>query len=259
MALAKSLGVDAEDYAVEHLDIPDLVLGDVSTKLREMGVLPEQRLVCVNVNTGPLSPERRWAEENFVKLIKQILWEFPDVTVVLIGARADAPVVTDLHGFFDSEEQARVINVAGRFDLLELCGLFNLSDLLITNDSGPLHLAEALRTRTVSFFGPETPLLYGPAGNNHLVFYKGIYCSPCLNVQNQKKAPCNGNNVCMKLITVDEVFASVKMLLEGRLVPSAFHVSLDVPLHELLIDYRSHIMPVSPAENSVPIELARRT
>ena len=259
MALAKSLGADSEDYEVEHLVVPDHVQADVRTKLRKMGIAPEQRLVCVNVNTGPLSPERRWTEENFVKLTRQILWEFPDVTVILIGGRSDASFVASFHGLFDTEEQSRVLNVAGKFDLLELCGLFKLSDLLITNDSGPLHLAEALRTKTVSFFGPETPLLYGPTGNNHLVFYKGIYCSPCLNVQNQKKAPCNGNNVCMKLISVEEVFTSVKKLLEGQAIVSPFHVSLDVPLNELLIDYRSPDPLPSSIENSVPITVARNS
>ena len=111
----------------------------------------------------------------------------------------------------------------------ELCALLQRSALLITNDSGPLHLAEALATPTVSFFGPETPLLYGPTGDNQVVFYKGIYCSPCLNVHNQKQAPCKGNNVCMKLINPDEVFASANMLLRGLPVASPFRVTFDVP------------------------------
>jgi lipopolysaccharide heptosyltransferase II len=243
MALAKSLGAESEDYALERLAIPDYVQRNVRAKLQDLGVSKEQRLVCVNVNTGPLSPERRWPEDNFVGLIKRILREFPDIRPILIGARADVPLVRDLHRALDSEERKRVLNVAGEFSLSELCGLLKVSELLITNDSGPLHLAEALRTRSVSFFGPETPQLYGPIGDHlsdrHLVFYKGIYCSPCLNVQNQKKAPCNGNNICMKLIGVEEVFASVRAVLNGVPTFSPFPVYFDLPIRELLIDYRS--------------------
>ena len=257
MALAKSLGADTEDYCIEPIVVSDQVESQVRAELQGMGVLPGQRLVCVNVNTGPLSPERRWPEEHFVELIKRILREFPQVAVTLIGASCDAPLVTRLHNLFEKEEQKRVFNLAGKFNLWELCGLLKLSEFLITNDSGPLHLAEALRIPTVSFFGPETPLLYGPTGDDHVVFYKGIYCSPCLNVQNQKEAPCNGNNVCMKLISVDEVFASVKRLLEGTPVSSPFRISFDVPVKELLIDYRSRDWQPSSVQTAVPTAVIR--
>ena len=148
-----------------------------------------------------------------------------------------------------------MLNVAGKFSLEELCGLLTKSELLITNDSGPLHIAEALAVPTISFFGPETPLLYGPTGDTHVVFYKGIYCSPCLNVHNQKKAPCNGNNVCMQLISPDDVFASTKMLLQGKQVSSPFRVTFDVSAKQLLTDYHSLESVSSLASEAVPVAL----
>ncbi len=254
MALAKSLGVESADYELEPLVISSEIERSVRAKLQTMGILPGQRVICVNVNTGPLSPERRWPEQSFAKLIASVLSEFPEVVVLLIGAPSELPLVAKMHSLVGSDNQGRVLNVAGKFSLPELCGLFRTSELLITNDSGPLHLAEALAVPTVSFFGPETPLLYGPTGDSHVVFYKGIYCSPCLNVHNQKKAPCNGNNVCMKLISPDEVFASTKMLLRGLRVSSPFRVTFDVSLKELLTDY--HTLPlVSSAPNAVPVSV----
>jgi ADP-heptose:LPS heptosyltransferase len=86
-----------------------------------------------------------------------------------------------------------------------MIALLSICDACISNDSGPLHIAAALGIRTVSFFGPESPLLYGPRGEGHTVFYAGIYCSPCLNVYNAKKAMCNGNNICMQEITPEQV------------------------------------------------------
>jgi ADP-heptose:LPS heptosyltransferase len=253
MALAKSLGVESADYSLEPLVISNEAEKSVRAKLQEMGVVSGQRIVCVNVNTGPLSPERRWPEENFVKLIQLILLKFPEIVVLLIGAPSDLPLVTKMHTLVDSEDQNGVLNVAGKFSLPELCALLQMSELLITNDSGPLHLAEALARPTLSFFGPETPLLYGPTGDNQVVFYKGIYCSPCLNVHNQKTAPCNGNNVCMKVIGPDEVFASTNMLLQGLPVFPRFRVSFDVSIKELLTDYHSFKPDSFPAPDAVPV------
>jgi len=252
MALAKSIGANTDDFSVEAVTIPDAVDGSVRASLQEMGVHPGQPLVCVNVNTGPLSPERRWPEEHFTSLIRMILWEYRRAAVMLVGAGADVPVVTHMHNLFGNDERKRVFNVAGKFNLLEFAALLKLSDVFITNDSGPLHLAESLRRPTVSFFGPETPVLYGPTGEKQVVFYKGIYCSPCLNIQNQKEAPCNGNNICMKLITATEVFPAVKMLLEGVPTTSPFRVSFDVSAKELLTDYRS-ANALQPAPAEVPI------
>jgi lipopolysaccharide heptosyltransferase II len=257
MALAKSLGAEPADYRLEPLVLSEETERTVQAKLQTMGVLARQRLVCVNVNTGPLSPERRWPDENFASLIKVLLYEFPEAVVLLIGAPSDLPLVTKMHSLVGPDGQGRVFNVAGQFSLQELCGLLRMSELLITNDSGPLHLAEALATPTVSFFGPETPLLYGPTGDNQVVFYKGVYCSPCLNVHNQKKAPCNGNNICITLISPDEVFAAVKMLLEGRPVSSSFPVSLDVSVNELLTDYRSPVSKPASTPEAIPVAVSR--
>jgi lipopolysaccharide heptosyltransferase II len=256
MALARSLGAESADYALERLVISNEAEKSVRAKLKTLGVRPGQRLICVNVNTGPLSPERRWPEENFAKLIKMVLSDFPETVVLLIGAPSDVPLVGKLHALIDWEDQTRVMNVAGKFNLPELCAVLQISDLLVTNDSGPLHVAEALATPTVSFFGPETPLLYGPTGDNQIVFYKGIYCSPCLNVHNQKKAPCNGNNVCMKVISPGEVFASTRRILLGLPLASPYRVSFDVSAHDLLTDYRSLNVPSSPLPEAVPVGAA---
>jgi ADP-heptose:LPS heptosyltransferase len=255
MALAKRLGVESTNYELVPLVISNDVEKKVQGKLEAIGAAPGKRLICINVNTGPLSPERRWPEVNFVKLIRSILSEFLDATLLLIGAPSDVPTVTKVSNLLSSEDQARTLNVAGKFGLEEFCALLKKSELLITNDSGPLHIAEALAVPTISFFGPETPVLYGPTGESHIVFYKGIYCSPCLNVHNQKKAPCNGNNVCMQLINADDVFASAKMLLQGKQVSSPFRVNFDVSVQQLLVDYHSPESVSSVASEVIPAAL----
>ena len=105
-------------------------------------------------------------------------------------------------------DDQKVVNLAGKTNITQLLALMEQVDLVITNDSGPLHLAVMMGTPTISFFGPESPLQYGPQEGNHTVLYKGYYCSPCLHVYNEKDSRCK-DNICLQDISVDEVFEVV--------------------------------------------------
>ena len=86
--------------------------------------------------------------------------------------------------------------------LLEIC------DIFVGNDSGLAHLATAVKTSTITLFGPEDPRKFSPYGNNCTVIYKKLPCSPC--GQTECIRP---ENSCMDLITVDEVFEEIKKLI----------------------------------------------
>ena len=159
------------------------------------------RRICININSGPLSYLRRWPEEYFLVLVDKLTNKY-DVIIVLIGGVDDCDYVNNFYSKLQS--QNKVINLCGMLSFRQLSGLFTKVDLFISNDSGPLHLAAILGLPTISFFGPETPSLYAPIGNNHHVFYKDIFCSPCLNIYNSKFSSCQ-NNVCLKGITPDTV------------------------------------------------------
>jgi heptosyltransferase-2 len=103
-----------------------------------------------------------------------------------------------------------LIDLCGRISVEQLVLLLQRSDLFIGNDSGPLHLAVAAGTPTVSFFGPETPALYGPRGEGHVVLYKDLPCSPCLNVYHSKENSSCRDNVCMNSIEVEEAWTAVR-------------------------------------------------
>jgi ADP-heptose:LPS heptosyltransferase len=86
---------------------------------------------------------------------------------------------------------------------------------MVTNDSGPAHFAAASGLPTIVLFGPETPHLYKPLGNARAL-YAGLACSPCVSAHNHRKTACT-DNVCMRAITVDEVFAAVAETLDQPL------------------------------------------
>ena len=174
--------------------------------LESCGITGNTPFFVLNVNASDLSRERCWPLDFFRELSCELL-QRTDARLVFIGVEGDkAQVAQVLDGL---EDQRYVANLAGRTSLGELMAIIRRGRLFIGNDSGPLHLAAVLGIPTVSFFGPETPTLYGPQGQQHLVFYENIYCSPCLNVFNAKTAPCAGNNVCMQSIDPAHVLQTI--------------------------------------------------
>lgn len=201
--------IKVEDLSLTPPDTrKDKIMG-VSLMLKEKGIGEEESIITVNANASDLSSERKWPKENFIELINHIAEKKKKARIVLVGSKGEAGYVKQIYESISDGARLKAINLAGALDIEEFIALLKKSSLLITNDSGPLHIASALGTPTVSFFGPESPSFYGPTGKNDTVFYAGIYCSPCLNVYNAKTAMCNGDNRCMKEIAVSEVVAAM--------------------------------------------------
>src|SRR5438132_558753 len=91
----------------------------------------------------------------------------------------------------------------------ELAALLAEASLVLTGDTSVKHLAGAVGTPVVALLGPTPPALYGPSGPRDLVFYKDLYCSPCLSNYNFKMSTCT-DPVCMRSIGTDEVLAAIE-------------------------------------------------
>ena len=161
-------------------------------------------LVLLNANASDLLPLRRWAPERYVELARRLLAEFPEACVVFTGAPGEAAAAELLVAKVSSE---RCFSVAGKTSLRQLLVLYTLSELLVTNDSGPAHFASLTPAHVVTLFGPETPRLFAARTPRNVALYAGVACSPCVNAYNNRQSPCR-NNVCMQQITVDHVFAA---------------------------------------------------
>ncbi len=162
---------------------------------------------CVNINAGELSLHRRWPKEYFAEVINELVKK-PGVAILLIGGKEDIDYVSEFKKLLPPSPQ--IVNLCGKTDTIkDLIGLFKRCDLLITNDSGPLHLAYIVGLSTISFFGPETPYLYGPTQNGHRVFYEELYCSPCLNIYNSKTSHCK-KNMCLISIKPEAVLKVIE-------------------------------------------------
>ncbi len=218
LALLKPLGLDDADPG--RLLAPRLLPDEVAAsrvRLQALGVPATGTLVVVNVNASDLCEERRWPAERFARLVQRFGAEIAPVDrFVFIGAPGEQGAVREVLDLLPAAARAACLDLAGRTSLLDLVVLLQRGALLVSNDSGPLHLAAALRVPSISFYGPETPALYGPVGDKHLVFYAGHWCSPCLSVYNAKIAMCRGENECMRRIALDDVVARAAVFCRER-------------------------------------------
>lgn len=169
-------------------------------------------IVVLNPNTGDLLPIRMWPTERFVELGQRILAGHPDARLVLTGAPSESAGAEEVGRRIGNPE--RVLSVAGKTTLRDVLVLYTLADVLVTNDSGPGHFASMTDIHNVVLFGPETPQLFGPLGENRHVIWAQLACSPCVNPYNHRFSPCT-NNVCMQSITVDQVYREVASALSS--------------------------------------------
>ena len=185
---------------------------EVARMLSEAGVPATGRLVILNANAGDLLPLRKWDQRNYEELARRLIAAFPGLWVGFTGSPEEAPVIEGLACAVGSQ---RSICLAGRTTLRQLLVLFGLSEVLVTNDSGPAHFGALTTVDVVALFGPETPLLFSAPGPRNHAIWAGIACSPCVNAFNNRQTACR-DNLCMKTISVDQVFAEVSRIYRVR-------------------------------------------
>jgi len=165
----------------------------------------EKRLIILNPNGSQLLPLRRWPMPHYVELARRLI-TCPSVILVITGVAAERP---DADMICSAVRSSRCINFAGQTTLRELIDLYNIADLMVSNDSGPPNFASLTALKVLVFFGPETPCCYRPLGPHVEVLYAGLLCSPCVSAYNHRKSPCMDNK-CLQAISVDQVYARIK-------------------------------------------------
>jgi ADP-heptose:LPS heptosyltransferase len=163
--------------------------------------------VLVNIHAGDLSLERRWPLASFQRLIRELLDRRPDMHVILIGhGPAEIAYTKRL------PPAARVLDLSGQLNLVETFRAIANAELVITNDSAPLHFAISTHVKVLALFGPTRAATYLPPGRPDVLgTHVPLYCSPC--VHHWEPPPCGGDNQCMKRLTVEQVFALCGQLL----------------------------------------------
>ena len=163
------------------------------------GVPESHRLVGLHVSGGRES--KQWHLARFAEVGRQLAQE-PDVTIVLTGGAGDRPLVDVVKAELGA---ATVVDSAGALDLPGSAALLSRLTMLITGDTGPMHLAASVGTPVIALFGPSDPRRYGPLATHQRVLRVQLPCSPCGQVRLPPER-CRGHVPdCMDGITVDAV------------------------------------------------------
>jgi ADP-heptose:LPS heptosyltransferase len=197
----------ADRLAVPKIAIDPAIERRVWSTLQSLDphVSRDHKLVVLNPNASKRFPMRRLPLDAYARLAERLLEE-PDVYVLITGVAEEQADAAFIAGIVNSP---RLLDLTGRTTMTELLHVFAMSQVLVTNDSGPAHFACLTRVHVIVFFGPELPDRYRPLADSFDVIYTGYSCSPCVSPYNQRLSPCN-DNLCLKSIDVDAVADRVR-------------------------------------------------
>jgi lipopolysaccharide heptosyltransferase II len=160
---------------------------------------------------------KRWPLPYWARLIDRLAHEL-DARIVLTGTSGDLPIIEAVLG--RTRMASHALNLAGQTSLTQLAALMHMADLVISGDSGPMHIAAAVGAPLIAIHGPTDPALSGPISPQATVLRSTIWCSPCYDARHP--ADCRFHSVqCMKNVTPEEVFTAAQTRLGQR-----SHVSL---------------------------------
>lgn len=211
MDLLKIIGIKPQAGHLE-LFVPDAAQIRAKNLLKELGVSQGDLLIAIAPGAGASWGQdavfKHWPLLNFARLIEKIVIEL-NAKVILLGDASERPIADSIKSLTKSS----FIDLVGKTDLMQLIALVSNCRILVTNDGGPMHIAVAVGTKSVSIFGPVDELVYGPypESNEHIVIKSNIQCRPCYR---EFKLPvCKINKACLSSITVSEVFSAARRLI----------------------------------------------
>lgn len=202
LGLLSSSGIEVreEDKKIEFF-ISDKDRVNINNILKSEGIKDNERFIVLN--PGANWEPKRWPVVNFVNLADEIIEKY-NLRVIITGAKKDTALADEITSLM----KHKPVILAGKTTLKELAALFEKAILVVSADSGPLHIAGAMNSNAIGIYGPTSIAITGPYRTNKAkVLQKKIECSiPCYIVD------CPDNR-CMKLVTVSDVLKEVEKII----------------------------------------------
>jgi ADP-heptose:LPS heptosyltransferase len=199
-----ALGGAAPSTGSPVLVLPDAVRADATRLLQ---TLPAGTRIGIHASGG--RPVKQWPESRFAEVATRMVAD-RDAVIVLSGAPGDRAQVDRVRKGLPAE---RVLDLCGRADLVTLAAVLAEIDLLVTGDTGPMHLAHAVGTPVVAVFGPSDPARYAPRGTRDRIVRIDLPCSPCNRIR-LPPARCTGHTPdCLSGIDVAQVVNAIDEVL----------------------------------------------
>ncbi|GAC1465891.1 MAG: lipopolysaccharide heptosyltransferase I [Isosphaeraceae bacterium] len=199
LAIAKACGADISEPRA-------MVARGEADRLWAEQVLSDVRRPRLGLNLGARWATKRWPPAHFADIARRAV-EALDAGLFVVGAPEDRPFVDEL---IERVAPSRVVDLCGRTTLPQLAALAEQADVLLSNDSGPLHLAAATGARVVGIFTCTDPLLNGPYGRRAVAVQSRVWCAGSYRVK------CPRAMECMQELTPDRVWPELLAQLRGK-------------------------------------------
>jgi ADP-heptose:LPS heptosyltransferase len=201
--IANVLCCENNDSSV-FLNVSDKMLADGAQLLKGTGLTKED--VIIGINPFAYHPYI-WVSAGWVELIKKLIKEY-NAKIIFIGTSSVVTKVLKLQDMICD----KTISLAGKTNFIQLLGVINHLDLLVTVDSGPRHIANALGIRVVSLrHGVDSNILWGRYCDTERVVCQKVPCSPC-----GQKNCSEDKRICMTSITPDDVINAINIFLRDN-------------------------------------------
>jgi heptosyltransferase-2 len=204
--LLAAMGVPTPDSWQPRLDLSAEKQARGSSLLHRAQVTPGSEPIVGLFAGAEFGPSKRWPWRRFVSLARELRRSRPGLRIVLIAGPKELWLAVRIH-----EETGKIHPVVGPdLDLADLAAVLSRLDLLITNDSGPMHLAASLQVPCLALFGSTNPSRTRPVGHEHRVLYTNRWCSPCF----RRRCPLLHHR-CMRDLSVGQVVDGSAGLLDS--------------------------------------------
>jgi heptosyltransferase II len=214
LSILEGLGIRADDCE-RALNLPIAASLEEEVIQQLLMARVDTTKMLVGIHPGSVWATKRWSAEGFSRLIGLLKQKYP-CEILLFGGSEDAQVVAKVQNLCGG----RAVSLVNRISLRELPAALSLCKLLITNDSGPMHVAVARSVPVVAIFCATTPELgFYPYSARAIVVEKNLPCRPCSS-HGSRRCPL-GTEACMRLIRAEDVFQAVERLIQttDRLEP----------------------------------------
>jgi heptosyltransferase II len=216
LCIMRAFGIEPEDCDRRpRVEYPEATRTQARTLLQENGITPSDPLFVVC--PGSVWPTKRWTVDGFASLVRHLEDNYG--RVLLCGGPDDAEVADAVH----AQAGRRGVTLVGQADLLTFMAVIDHAQVVISNDSAPMHIAVARNVPVVAIFCATTPSLgYSPYTNNAVIVEKKeLSCRPC-DRHGSYSCPL-GTDACMRGVSVADVLAGIEQLL-NRSVSTALQV-----------------------------------
>jgi ADP-heptose:LPS heptosyltransferase len=208
LLVAKAVGAVESGAPEFRFRIPQSDYDEIDSLLSRSGVTPGTSWVAMNVSAR--WPTKRWPAASFAEVADRLQQEGSGA-VVMIGGPEERADVAAVSGMMKTP----AVDLTGATTVGLLPALLSKASLLITNDSGPMHVAAAVGIPVVALFGPTSAARTGPYGMGHVVLTGKIPCSPCFSRTCHNSLPLE----CLRLVSPQQVLAAIREKRSLKMVP----------------------------------------